>query len=316
MNYKEIIKDAWSLTQENKKLIWYFAFIPAVLESLVSMVYMTYQISAFWTSEYFREAAKNSPHAMEIVLKTFGEIFNLSAGLGVFLIVTTAIILALYLLLPVFSEGALIQLIAKLRGGHKVTMIEGIGFGFTRFLQLFEYHLVIKTFSLIGILSEASFAFRNLGPEAFSFFVWIFILFITIGFILTLCFTYAQFYIVIDKKAVFSSMVASSGLVFRQWQHTLFMFFLMLLISLRIIFNLIIVLLIPLIIAGSVALFATFTLTWLGVIVGVLLGLVALYFASYFLGVLHVFSNSVWTFTFLDLSSKADLDLRSLSERK
>lgn len=316
MNYKQTIKDAWALTQENKKLIWYFAFVPAVIESLVSMVYMTYQVASFWTSEYFREAAKNSPHAIELVFKAIGRIFTLNAGLGIFLVLATAIILILYLLLPVFSSGALIQMIAKLRGGHKVTMMEGVGFGFTRFLQLFEYHTAIKTFGLVGILTEASFAFRNLGPDAFSFFVWIFILFIVIGFFLTLCFTYSQFYIVIDKKPVFSSMVASSGLVFRQWEHTLFMFLLMFLISLRILFNLVIVMLIPLIIAGSVAFFATFTLTWLGIVVGVSLGAVALYFASYFLGVLHVFSNAVWTFTFLDLSAKGEADLRSLSEGK
>ncbi len=314
MNYKAIIKEAWALTQENRKLIWYFAFIPAVLESLVSMVYMTYQVSAFWTSEYLREAAKNSPHAIELVFKAIGRIFHLNAGLGVFLVISAAIVIILYLLLPVFSEGALIQLIAKLRGGHKVTMVEGVGYGFTRFLQLFEYNTAIKTFSLVGILTEASFAFRNLGPDAFSFFVWIFILFLIIGLFLTLCFTYAQFYIIIDKKPVFTSMLASSKLVFKQWQHTLFMFFLMFLISLRILFNLVIVLLIPLIIAGSIAFFATFTLTWLGIIVGVLLGTVALYFASYFLGVLHVFSNAVWTFTFLDLSSQPDQDLRSLSQ--
>lgn len=314
MKYKEIISEAWALTQENRKLIWYFAFVPALLESLVSMVYMTYQVSAFWTSEYLRPAAKNAPETLELVFKSVGRIFNLNAGLGVFLVISAAIVIILYLLLPVFSEGALIQLIAKLRGGHKVTMVEGVGFGFTRFLQLFEYHLVIKTFSWIGILTEASFAFRNLGPDVFSFFVWIFILFIVVGFLLTLCFTYAQFFIVIDKMPVFTSMVKSSGLVFKQWQHTLFMFFLMFLISIRIIFNLLVVLLIPFIIAGSVAFFATFTLTWLGIIVGVLLGSVALYFASYFLGVLHVFSNAVWTFTFLDLSSKEEEDLRSLSQ--
>ncbi len=314
MNYKAIIKEAWALTQENRKLIWYFAFIPAVLESLVSMVYMTYQVSAFWTSEYLRPAAKNAPHAIELVFKAIGRIFHLNVGLGVFLVISAAIVIILYLLLPVFSEGALIQLIAKLRGGHKVTMVEGVNFGFTRFLQLFEYNTLIKTFGLVGILTEASFAFRNLGPEVFGFFVWIFILFIVVGFFLTLCFTYAQFFIIIDKIPVFTSMMKSSALVFKQWQHTLFMFFLMFLISLRIIFNLLVVLLIPFIIAGSVAFFATFTLTWLGIIVGVLLGTVALYFASYFLGVLHVFSNAVWTFTFLDLSSKPDDDLRSLSQ--
>ena len=141
MNYKAIIKEAWALTQENRKLIWYFAFIPAVLESLVSMVYMTYQVSAFWTSEYLRPAAKNAPHAIELVFKAIGRIFHLNVGLGVFLVISAAILIALYLLLPVFSEGALIQLIAKLRGGHKVTMVEGVGYGFTRFLQLFEYNI-------------------------------------------------------------------------------------------------------------------------------------------------------------------------------
>lgn len=314
MKYKQIIKDAWTLTQENKKLIWYFAFLPALLEALVSLVYMTYQAAAFWTSPYLRESANNGPHAFELVAKAVIGIFSNSAGFGVFLVVLVAIILVMYLLLPVFSQGALIQLIAKLKGNHPVTVMEGIGFGFTRFLQLFEYHMVVKTFSFVGILTEASFAFRNLGPDAFAFFVWIFIFFLVVGFILTLFFTYSQFYIVIDKKGVFQSMMASGGLVVRQWQHTLFMLFLMVLIWLRIIINMLIVLLIPAIIAGSIALFATFTMAQVGIVVGVLLGSVALFFASYFLGVFHVFANSVWTFTFLELTNEDQVDLRSLAQ--
>ena len=146
--------------------------------------YGLYDLSSFcfWTSEYLRPAAKNAPHAIELVFKAIGRIFHLNVGLGVFLVISAAIVIILYLLLPVFSEGALIQLIAKLRGGHKVTMVEGVNFGFTRFLQLFEYNTLIKTFGLVGILTEASFAFRNLGPEVFGFFVWIFILFIVVGF--------------------------------------------------------------------------------------------------------------------------------------
>lgn len=314
MKYRAIIRDAWVLTQENKNLIWYFALLPALLSTVVTIIYLTYQFFSFWNSPYFRESSGESPHIIRTLFEELMGLFTWSPGLGVFLLVVFVILILAYLMLPVFTEGAIIQLTAKLRGNQPINMLEGVGFGLNRFLQLFEYHLLIKTFSLVGVLTEATFVLRNLGPEAFGFFGWIFVLILIITLILGLMFTYSEYYIVIDNKGVFASMMSSSGLVVRQWQHTLFMLFLMALISVRVIINLLVALVIPILILAPIALFASFTLTKLGIFFGILLGLIALFFTSYFIGIFNVFANAVWTFTFLELSSQGDLDLRAIAE--
>lgn len=308
MNYRAIIKEAWSITQENKKVIWWFAFIPAVISSLVSILYMAYQFAAFWTSEYFREDAEAS--ITEIGFGVARDLFEYSPGLFVFLLVIAAIVGLAYLFLPVFTQGALIQLMAHLRKGIDVSIPQGLSFGFNRFLQLFEYSAFIKTFSFIAIASYGAFFLRSLGPNGFMLLGMALGFALIVGIFLTLLFTYAEFYIVIDKEGVFPSIIKSSSLVVQQWHHTLFMFMLMLIISLRIIFNIVVALLVPLLVMGPILLFAS-SFKLLGIIIGALIGLVALYAASYFMGVFNVFATGVWTFTFLELTSADEVDLRN-----
>ncbi len=313
MNYRKIIADAWQLTQSRKELFWWFGFFPALLQSVVSIVYLSYQFVAFSSSPLFDE--DNFGHEIfSTILDVAKTLISEQTGLAVLLVVLIALVGVAYLMLPVFTEGALIQLLARIRAGEQVSMIEGISFGFSRFLQLFEYHLAVKTFSIVSLLTYAALVLRILGVEAFLLFIWIFLLFAIVGLLLGLFFTYSEFFIVIDRKNVFSGMMASGSLVIRHWHHTLFMFILMLIISVRIIFNLLIALLIPLLVIAPIFIFATFTLAKIGVFIGVIIGLIGLYFSAYFLGIFEVFARAVWTFTFLELSSKKDPDLHLLSK--
>jgi len=305
MKYRAIIREAWTLTQGNKKLIWWFAFVPALLELLVGMVYLSYQAASFWNNPYFREGAEGS-HIISEVFKGLVDLFHVQPGLVVFGLVVVAIILLAYLFLPVFTQGSLIQLVAYIRAGQPVSIAKGISFGFSRFLQLFEYGLFVKTFSMVGIITEASFALRILGPKPFEVLGWIFLLFIVVGLLLTLLMTYSEYYIVIDKEGVFNSVIKSGGLVIRQWHHTLFMLFLMAIIVLRIALNLLVALLIPALVLGPIYFFTSITVAKIGAVVGGVIGLVVLYFSSYFLGVFHVFATTVWTFTFLELTKEEE----------
>lgn len=304
MKYRAIIRESWNLTQEHKSLIWWFAVLPAILTTLVSIVYLAYQVMAFWTSPFIRAGASEDNQIFSLVFKIGGEFISQNPGLGTLIIVVIGIIGLLYLMLPVFTQGALIELVARIRRGEKVSMARGISFGMTHFLPLFEYHLMVKTFSWVSIVTEAAFILRSLGFESFLLFSWIFAIFLFVGLILMLLFTFTEYYIVLDQRPVFQSMMASGGLVIRQWNHILFMVFLMLLISLRIALNIIIALVVPMLILGPVILFTSFTLVTIGIIIGSIVGLVALYFASYFMGVFHVFATAVWTFTFLELTLK------------
>lgn len=315
MKYRAIIQDSWALTQENKRFIWWLAFVPALLSTLVTMIYLGYQVAAFWTSPEVNPAAEGTESAMRILFNTAVQILEKNPSLGVFLIVTAGIIYLLYIMLPVFTQGALIQLVAHMRAGKKVSIMQSFNFGFSRFLQLFEYHLLIKTFSVVSIFTEAAFVVRNFGLESLTVFGWILAIILIVGLLLTLLFTYAEYYIVIDKKGVFSSIMNSGGLVMRQLHHTLFMFLLMAIISIRIVINLLVALLIPALVIAPIVFFASFAWTVVGVVVGSIVGLIAFYFAAYFLGIFHVFATAVWTFTFMELTDEEDnLDLRAKKE--
>ncbi len=314
MKYRAIISEAWALTQSDKKLIWIYAFLPALLGTLVSMAYATYQAAAFWTSPFVNPEIPPEKHALHWIFNTIKDGFKNETELTVLLLIIAVLVVLLYFLVPAFTQGALIQVLARKRAGQEVSIPQGITYGMTRFLQLLEYHSAIKAFSVFGLLGEASFALRNLGPELFEqFFGWFFLLAGFVGLFFTFMFTFAEYYLVIDKESVLSSMVKSSGLVVRQWHHTLFMVFLMGIIIVRIGLNLLVTLLIPVLILGPLALFANLTLAAVGAVVGAVIGAVALYFTSYFVGVFHVFATAVWTFTFLELTAaeKNDIDLHA-----
>lgn len=314
MNYKTIIKEAWQLTQQNKGLMWWYAFIPEFIGLLVGIYYMVYQFMSFWKSPIFHEYQGDSfLHEMWV----FGSNFMAeNASLGILMIIIVAIIVLLYLFLPIFCKAALVQLIARKRNGQAVKPIDGVSFGFLHFLPLFEYRLAIKTFSLLGILSLASFVIRNLGPEIFKLLLIPFILVGIFALALVLVLTYSEYFIIIDGEKVLKSMGRSVRLVVRHWQHTLLMLMLMVLITLRIFLNIVLVLLIPAVIVLSTAALAAFTLAKIGLVVGIIIGFIGLYFAAYLGGILEVFTSSVWVFTFLELTSKGETSARESTKEE
>ncbi len=307
MNYRAIIGEAWAVTRQNKPLIMWFAFLPAFIHTLSFIIYFTYQTLTLQISPF---ALPGSEHFWESLINFSIDLFQNNASLAVVLVVISAIMGLIYLFIPVFSEGALIQLLAGLKAGRPPSIMEGIGLGLRRFLQLFEYHLAIKTFSVVSIFTNAVFVFRSFGPESFGLFAWLFVGIFIIGLFFSLLFTYTEYFIVIDDKGMLNAMVSSIQLVMRQWHHTLFMLLLMVIISARIVFNVLVSLLVPFLVIAPILLFTSLTLTIVGVVIGGILGLVSLYFASYFMGVIHLFSVGVWTYTFLELTTHQSGTLR------
>ena len=184
------------------------------------------------------------------------------------------------------------------------------------FLPLFEYRMLLRAFSLFGILTEISFIVRNLGTGALEILIIPFTLVFFIGLALLLLFTYSEYYIIIDGTGMMSAIGSSVRLVIRHWQHTFLMLILMLLITIRIFLNIILVLLIPAMIILSTGILAAFALAKIGFVIGVVVGLVGLYFAAYLGGILEVFSSSVWVFTFLELTSQAEISAREAASAR
>ena len=308
MDTKKIIKQAWGLTQQHKKLVWWYAFLPELLGLIIGIYYLVYQYMSFLKSDVFRSYAGDS-FAYEMF--EFG--FNFVKGnpsLGIFAIVSIALIVLLYLFLPIFCKASLVQLIARIKNGQTVKPIDGISFGFLHFLQLFEYRFAVRTFSVMGLLSYASFVIRNLGPDVFKLLIIPFGLGFIFAFAMLLLFTYSEYFIIIDGKGVIKSMAESVRLVVRHWQHTFLILILLFLITLRIVFNVLLVLLIPALIIISTAALAAIALAKVGMILGIVLAIGGLFFAAYLNGILEVFTSAVWTFTFLELTEKGEVSAR------
>jgi len=307
MDYKQIIAESWVYTQKNKKLILWFGFLQAILTTSVGVGYIAYQIFAFKTSWMFDNAEHSS---LTQVITLIWDFIKGHLSWTAPLVVVAILFFIFYILFPTIAKASAIQMIARNRNGQKAGVGTGLRHGIMSFLPLFEYHTLIKTFSLFSILIEMSFVVRNLGPAIFKFLLPVFIIFIIISLLLTLLFTFADFYIVIDDKKVFESMKESGKLVITHWQSTFLITILMIIIGVRIIIQAFVVLAIPGIIILVSGYIATVALPITGVIVGLIIGGIGLIVAAYLNGVVDIFSYSVWTFTFLALTSEKQLSAR------
>lgn len=309
INARSVIKEAWRFTLQNKRLVFWYGLLPSIFSILGGIVIWGYQFFAFKRSAFWENADTSFLHELINRIISFVEHYSGMVAPG---IVVAVIFAAAYFLLPTLLQGGLIQLIARIRNGQEVKLIDGLGYGFLVFLPLIEYNALTGTFGWSGMFVEATFVLRNFGTEAFRLIVPIFIVATVIGFVMAFLFTYTQFYIVIDKKGVFAAIGNSIRLVVLHWQQTLLMLILMLLIGVRIIVNVLFVLAVPIVIAALAEYFFSLALVKVAIGAGIGLGLVALYFAAWFSGILEVFSNAVWTFTFLDLTSEKEFSKKDL----
>lgn len=307
MSYRQLIQEAWAFTQNNKKLVLWYGFLPAIFTTTFGVIYLTYQFFSFKKSYLF----DNAQHSfLYDVFHFSAEFIKAHLSLTLPMVIFGVIFLIIYFLFPTAAQAAAIQYIARRRHGQEISVGASMRHGIMRFLPLLEYHIMVKTFGAFTLVFEAGFVLRNLGMDIFNLLLPLFILVFIFGVILTLLFTYADFFIVIDHEPIISSIKKSMKLVIFHWKKTFFVSLLMIIIGVRIILQVFLLLLIPSLLIFVGGYIATFTLAKIGFIIGGVLGILALFFASYLTGAVDVFSYVVWTFTFLDLTSQKELEVR------
>ncbi|MDA1060463.1 MAG: hypothetical protein O3B47_01580 [bacterium] len=309
MDYRKVISESWVYTQSNKKLILWFGFFPSLFTTTAGVLYIAYQFFAFKKSYLFNSEDESFFHdVVSFIWDFIGAHVSWTGPLVVVIVIAGLF----YLLFPTLAKAAAIQVIARNKNGQKTGVGKGMRYGLMSYLQLFEYHLLIKTFAFFAILIEMSFVLRNLGPVIFKFLLPIFIIFILVSLALTLLFTYTDFYIVIDDKGVFKSMKDSARLVIMNWTHTFLITILMILIGIRIIIQVVMVFLIPLLVVLITGYIATITIPATSIIIGAVVGFVGLVISAYLNGIVDIFSYTVWTHTFLEITSKKETTARDL----
>jgi hypothetical protein len=311
MKYKAIVSEAWQFTQENRKLVVWYGALPAFFTTVVGIGYIVYQYYAFVSSALFENWNNKF---LYLVLTTVLDFLRAHQGTILPLLIVAVILLICYFFVPVILEGGLIQLIARKKNGQEVPARKGVNYGLLYFLPLFEYKLFVQTFSLVSIFSLMATALRNLGWPVLPTLLPAAIFALVAILILAVFFTYTEFYIVIDEDGSFKAIAKSFALVARNLEETILLTILMLIIGVRIILQIFFVLLIPAVVIGVVYLLALANLPNLGLALGGGIGLAGLLLASYLNGIIHVFAISVWTITFLRLTSEVNPHARDKSE--
>jgi hypothetical protein len=107
---------------------------------------------------------------------------------------------------------------------------------------------------------------------------------------------------------VFAAAGKSVKLIFSYLPHVMFLFVLLMIISIRIIINTLIIILVPLIVVGSGFLFLNILSPAISYTLAGLIGLVLTFVAAYFFTYLHVFKQAVWTIMYMELIKEKELD--------
>ena len=305
--FRKIIAEAWVFTQNNKKITLWYAFFPSLIVTVSGMIYFVYQYYAFKSSPLF----ENWDQSFTMILvSTVWQIISENLLTLPTLIVIAIVVAILYIIVPPLCQGSIIQLIARKRNGQDVRTRDGIKYGLINFLPLFEFSWIKRTFSFVSIFTSVAFLWRNLGTEAVQAFLPIIIIISIVAIIMTLIFTYTEFFIVIDDRRVIESIGKSVSLVITHLEATILLSILMLIISIRILIQIFFVLFIPIIIAWLIYFLASAMLPAIALIIAGIVGLFMLYIAAYIGSTVHVFADSVWTFTFLELTAEKETSAR------
>ena len=271
------------------------------------MGYLAYQFFAFKKSYLFDDSKTSF---LSDVTKFGWDFISSHASLTVPLVIFAIIVFILWFFVPTITMAAAMQAIARAKNGQKSGVGTGLKYGIMVFLPLLELHTLVKTFSPMSILTEMGFVLRNLGPAIFKMLLPVFLIIFVLGLIFLLLFTFADLYIIIDDKKVLDSIKKSVKLVILNWQHTVLISILMLIIGIRIIIQAFLVFLIPAIIILLGGYLATLTLGVAVYIVAGVIAVAALALAIYLGGVVDIFSYTVWTFAFLELTSEKEVSAR------
>ncbi|MBU1090102.1 hypothetical protein KKF38_04925 [Patescibacteria group bacterium] len=297
MKCSEVIKIAWRMTNNERGLVWY-GVIPAFFGTLVGIGYLVYQFLAFQTSPFFGAKEFDFEKIESFVLGFAGN----HPTLAILLIVLAAIVGIFYFLLPPLCEGGIIGLTSAIHKKKEgVRASDGIAIGAHHFLRMFEFRAVIGSFGFIYFLTVISLTIRKLGTPSWLVFLLGFIF--LVSFMMSFLFIYAQNFIVLENSKLIPAFAGSAKLVVSNFGKTILMWLLMLLISIRVIINVVLIFLIPALVAFVANFFVSAIAFTFGIILAVFVGFAVILLAAYLAGVLHVFTTTAWTLTFLNLDS-------------
>lgn len=299
MTPRQIIAEAWAITNREKTLRRW-GFTSALFETLRNVEMLLYQ--AYYLYWY----SKGVTVGWISVEQAFFE--HLPFWLFVTVTAIIVLLLVLQLFIPTICTGALIGLSAK--AYRKEEAKGGLVLGLYNFFPILELHglFVLSSLGLTVTLLSTVYRYGDvLGNIKEYVLIGIGALWLFTSFFRFFA-SFAEEDIVLRKRGVFAAVGTSFKLILSHLGHIMFIILLLLVISVRILINAVLVFLLPAIAIGIGLLLTTFLSAETSTVIAAVIGLFLLVFVSYFFAYLHVFKQTVWTLTYLELSSRKDVD--------
>lgn len=299
MTPREIIAEAWAITtREGSLRRW--AFTSSFLETLLSVKLLSYQV--YFVYEYFYGSGEAGFFDIEI------EMWHRFPHWAFFTVITIFILMVVIeLFMPHLCLGAIIGLAAK--SYRKEEVKGGLVLGLYNFFPIFAIHELLFLSGLSTAITAISLIIRYIdGALMMPSIIGVIFLF-CIANILKFLFSFAEEAVVIRKQGVFEAIGKSFKLIVSHLGHIMFLLILLFVITLRIVFNVAVVVVVPAIVLGIAFLLTKFLPAALSYSIATVVGVVLVIIASYFFAYLHAFKQTVWTITYLELSSRKELDV-------
>lgn len=298
MTPREIIAEAWSITKR-EPVLRQWGFVAALFETLRNVEILLYQIY-FWAM--FLEGKAVGMISVELL---FFKSLPLMTAIGI--TVFLCILFVGELFVPTLAEGAVIGLSAK--AYCKEELKGGLILALYNFFPLLEINGLFVLTDVVTVGTIVSMLYRYLDGSIRWFSITVVLTLWVIAAVFAFLSGFAEEGVVINKFSVFQGIGRSTKLILSHLGQVMFLLLLLFVISLRILINAVMVLTIPAIALVLGLLLSQFLPTFLSYAIGASVAFVALLLLSYFLAYLHVFRQTVWTITFIELQKQKDLDV-------
>jgi hypothetical protein len=300
---RAIVAEAWTIAKRERSL-WRWGFASTLLETLLNLKLFGYQAWFFYSY-----VIRNDPigfFAMEEMLYQY-------VPFGIFITTITffLILVVCELFFPHMALGAIIGLAAKVHKKEKPK--GGLVLALYNFFPIFVVREIFFLTSVSTVTTIISLILRYGALKGFA--ISILLILFVVSVVLRFFASFAEEAVVIRKVGPFSAINKSFKLIISYLSHIVFLLLLLIVITLRIFMNVAMFLIAPAIVIGVGLLLTTFLPEFLSYSIAGVLGIVLVILISYFLAYLHIFKQTVWTLTYLELSEQKELDV-ILSEKE
>ncbi len=296
MTPREIIAEAWAITRREKPLRrWGIA--SSFLETLFATKLLIYQV---W---FLVSYLQGRP------IGFFDDFLWLSAHVSTTALVTIVtvflVLLAIEWIFPNLARGAIIGLAAK---SHRKEEVKGgLVLAIYNFFPMLGLHELFVLASLANTVTIVSLILRYITGDVKFAMIGFVAFFWLISNVLKFMASFAEPAVVVKRVSIFAGLGSSFKMILSYLNHVMFLWLLLLVITIRVAFNALLVLLIPAIAVGIGILFAHILSPLYALLIGIGIGVILLFVASYFFAYLHVFKEAVWTVTYFELKKHRDL---------